>query len=107
MGSLRARLSDPLRVILVTYDDGSSVAMLKLDANGNVTAKWSGGPVLDNGTGTPPSISAGDVDDAGQLILGLSDNSIAVVNLMRAWPRKVGSLHLLRRLLPTSNGWPR
>ena len=71
----------PTAGYLVTYDDGSSVAMLKLDANGNVTAKWSGGPVLDNGTGTPPSISAGDVDDAGQLILGLSDNSIAVVDL--------------------------
>ncbi len=71
----------PTTGYLVTYDDGASVAMLKLDADGNVAAKWSGGPVLDDGSGHPPSISAGDVNDSGQLILGLSNNAIAIVDL--------------------------
>lgn len=67
---------------LVIYDDMSSVIMLKLDANGNIVMAWPAGPVLSSCTGTAnSSIASGDIDESGRLILGMSDDTIALVDL--------------------------
>lgn len=70
--------------ILVVYDDMASVGIIKLDSKGNVIATWVGGPILSNTS----SISAGDINDQGQLILSLSDKSLAVVDIAQTLAEK-------------------
>jgi len=68
---------DPSNGYLIVYDDLMSVGILKLDPNGEVLKSWVGGAVVSGNE----SISAGDVNSAGQLILALSDNSMVVVDI--------------------------
>jgi len=66
----------PSKGLVVVYDDLMSVGLLKLNNNGDVEKHWLGGAAIANG-GT---IAAGDLNDNGQLILALSDNTVVVVN---------------------------
>jgi hypothetical protein len=68
----------PSTGFLVVYDDLGSVAVLKINNVGKISASWVGGSVV---SGNDSSIASGDINDLGQLILGLSDNSIAIVDL--------------------------
>jgi hypothetical protein len=63
--------------LLVVYDDLNSVGILKINQFGRAEKSWVGGTLV---TGTA-SIAAGDINEAGQLILAMSDNSITVVDL--------------------------
>lgn len=62
---------------LVIYDSLQSVGVIKLDSSGQVLDSRTFGSVVD---GTH-SIVSGDINDNGDLILALSDNSIATVDL--------------------------
>lgn len=70
--------------LLVIYDDLMSVGMLKLDSNGEIANSWIGGPVIF----ANETISAGDILDNGNLILALSDGSIANVDLVQSMSQK-------------------
>lgn len=78
---------------LVVYDDLQSVAVMKLSNEGQVLDSYVFGAVVDGGR----SIVSGDLQDDGSLVLGLSDNSIAVVDLqasLNAQPKKwISSVH--------------
>src|SRR6185503_16676421 len=65
------------RGYLVVYDDLHAVGIFKLNPLGAVISYWMSGPVV---TGDV-TISSGDLDDEGKLVLGLSDNSIMVVDV--------------------------
>ncbi|MCB0384924.1 MAG: hypothetical protein KDD43_05995 [Bdellovibrionales bacterium] len=62
---------------MVIYDDLMSVSILKMNNEGLVVDSWVSGPVLESDN----SIVSGDINDAGQLVLALSDDSLAVVDL--------------------------
>jgi hypothetical protein len=63
--------------LLVMYDDTNSIAMLKMNELGLVTRQWVAGPkLLDDKT-----IRSGELLPNGQLILGLSDFSIGIVDV--------------------------
>ncbi|MCB0366297.1 MAG: hypothetical protein H6624_16440 [Bdellovibrionaceae bacterium] len=62
---------------MVIYDDLMSVSILKMNNEGQVVSSWVSGPILENDN----SIVSGDINDAGQLVLALSDDSLAVVDL--------------------------
>jgi hypothetical protein len=67
---------------LVVYDTHQNIGVIKLDKSGNVQDKWVGGPRFDDtGVNNPPSVTAGDVDESGRLIVGRTDGSIAVADL--------------------------
>lgn len=78
--------------LLIIYDDLMTVGFLKLDANGEVVkTHTAGAAVLGN-----LSISAGDISNDGNLVLALSDNSLAVVDVeqtltQKKWILKPGS----------------
>lgn len=78
---------------LVIYDDLQSVAVIKLSNEGQVMDSYVFGAVVDNGR----SIVSGDLQDDGSLVLALSDNSVAVVDLqasLNAQPKKwISTLH--------------
>ena len=78
---------------LVVYDDLQSVAVIKLSSEGQVLDAYVFGAVIDGGR----SIVSGDLQDDGSLVLALSDNSIAVVDLqasLSAQPKKwISSVH--------------
>lgn len=81
--------------ILVMYDDLQSVGVIKLSSTGQVTAAHVFGSRLAVGT----SIVSGDLLNDGRLILALSDNSIAIVDLnasLAASPRS-----LIATIIPT------
>lgn len=67
----------PSKGIVVVYDDLMSVGMMKVDANGEVLKKWVGGSLVAGIS----SISAGDLNADGKLILALSNGSIVVVDV--------------------------
>lgn len=76
--------------LLIVYDTLSSVGMLKFDGDGVVTKNWMGGPIL----GDTLAVTAGDVSEGGQLVLGMSDGSFAIVDPIaamnaQAWPAVV------------------
>lgn len=77
---------------LVVYDSRQDIGVIKLDSSGNVQDKWVGGPRFDDvSVGSAPSVTAGDVDESGRLIVGRTDGSIAVADLektLQASPRK-------------------
>lgn len=62
---------------LVVYDNLQSVGVVKLSSDGQVLDSHTFGSVVD----ADKSIVSGDLNDDGNLILSLSDNSIAIVNL--------------------------
>jgi len=67
----------PSKGLLVVYDDTMSVGMLKLSAEGEVLKSWMGPPIVARGS----SISAGDLNTEGQLILALNNGSMVVVDI--------------------------
>ncbi|RYZ74494.1 MAG: hypothetical protein EOP05_09190 [Proteobacteria bacterium] len=69
----------PANGTLIVYDDMSSVGILKLGPTGQVIKRWLGGPLLGGSTGA--TVTAGDLNDQDQLILALSDGSIATVDI--------------------------
>ncbi len=78
---------------LVIYDDLQSVAVIKLSNDGEVIDSHLFGAVVDGGR----SIVSGDLQDDGSLVLALSDNSIAVVDLqasLGAQPKRwISNIH--------------
>lgn len=62
--------------LLVVYDDLMNVGIVKMSATGLVQSTWVGGPVIEGAT-----IAAGDVDEAGRLVLMMSDGVIVIVNI--------------------------
>jgi hypothetical protein len=63
--------------IMVMQDDLYSVGILKFAENGEITDSWLGGPLL----AEDKTITAGDIDKTGRLILSASDGSILVVDI--------------------------
>lgn len=61
---------------LVVYDNLQSVSLLKINTAGHIESLWVGGPIISDG-GT---ILAGEVNNE-DLILSLSDNSLAIVDM--------------------------
>lgn len=82
---------------LVVYDDLQSVGVLKLSPAGQVEDSWTGGPILEDDS----SIFAGDINQSGELILSLSDNSLAIVNLNQSLLQK--KWIFTKMALPDSN----
>lgn len=76
-GTPRSAAISPVLDYLVIYDDLQSVGMMKIAEDGQVEESAVLGPLLEEGK----SIVSGDVNGSGELILSLSDNSIAVVDL--------------------------
>lgn len=66
----------PSKGLLVMYDDLSSVSVLKIGPKGQLESSWIGGPHINSGT-----IAAGDIDNSGRLVLGMSDGYFNVVDL--------------------------
>lgn len=64
---------------LVVYDDLSNVAIFKFDSNGRVTSKWMGGSLLNSTSGA--TILCGDLNENDELVLALSDETLAVVDI--------------------------
>ncbi len=77
MGVPRSAAFRPDLGWLVVYDDLQSVGVLKLNSTGQVLKSHIFGSVVD-GTN---SIVSGDLLDDGRLVLALSDNSLAFVDL--------------------------
>lgn len=63
--------------LFVIYDDLNSVGIVQLNPQGEVQKTWVGGSLLLGSA----SITSGDLLATGQLILGLSDKSIAVIDV--------------------------
>lgn len=86
-GSPRSSAFRPDLGWLVVYDDLQSVGVLQLDTDGRVLRSHVFGAVVANGK----SIVSGDLLSTGELILALSDNSLAIVDLeasLNAQPRR-------------------
>jgi len=62
---------------LIVYDDLQSVGIAKLNSKGKFTSSVLLGPLISENS----QIYAGDIDDAGRLILSMSDKTLVVVNL--------------------------
>lgn len=74
----------PSKGLLVVYDDLMSVGLLKLGDSGEVLNKWLAGPVVAQGA----SISAGDLNADGKMILGLNNGSLVMVEDLEACMRE-------------------
>ncbi|WP_413288647.1 hypothetical protein [Bdellovibrio sp. HCB337] len=75
-GTPRSAAFLPSKGLVVIYDDLMSVGMMKLGNTGTVLNKWVGGASVAGFS----TISAGDLNADGKLILGLNNGSIVVVN---------------------------
>lgn len=62
--------------LLVVYDDLMNVGIVKMNALGQVEKTWVGGPVIEDAT-----IAAGDVDEAGRLVLVMNDGVVVIVDV--------------------------
>ena len=76
IGTPKSASFRPSLGFLVMYDDKMSVGVLKLDVSGKVLKSKVFGADFGG-----PTISAGDVDETGRLILALSSGKIAIVDL--------------------------
>lgn len=74
--------------LLVVQDDQRNVGVLRLGANGEVERAFVGGDVLDSTGSRSPSITAGDLDETGRLIVAMSDDSISIVDLDQSDERR-------------------
>ena len=74
----------PSRGSLVIYDDLSSVGLLKMDNDGRVSDSWVSGPVV-SGRDT---LSAGDMNSDGDLILALTNGGIRVFDVSQSVAQK-------------------
>jgi hypothetical protein len=68
---------NPQQNIFVFYDSNNNVTILRMSANGNVLQSFVGGPQLS----ALDSIRAGDVLQNGDLILGLSNRKVIIVDV--------------------------
>lgn len=76
IGTPKSAAFRPSKGLLVMYDDLSSVSVLKMGSKGEVTSTWVGGPQIISG-----AIAAGDIDNSGRLVLGMSDGYFNVIDL--------------------------
>jgi hypothetical protein len=77
MGTPVSMAYGPASRTMVMQDDLKSIGILKLAETGEIQKSWLGGPLVADGK----SITAGDLDKAGRMILSVSDNSLTVVDL--------------------------
>jgi hypothetical protein len=71
---------NPFTRTMIIQDNLQSVGMMQLAENGSITSSWLGGPQLASGT----SIVAGDLDKTGRLVLAMSDETMAVVDVTQS-----------------------
>lgn len=83
IGTPRSTAFKPELGLMVVYDDLQNVHMMKLNQNGKVLKSVQLGPVIDNA-----SIVAGDIDNKGQLILSLSTNKLAIMDIEHTLDQK-------------------
>jgi hypothetical protein len=77
VGSPKNAAFRPSRGLLVIQDELKATGLVKLDSYGNVLARQMLGPkVIGEAT-----LRAGDIDDQGRLIISLSDESMAIVDI--------------------------
>ncbi len=69
---------------LIVYDDLMSVGVVRLTASGQALSSWVGGPVIQK----PRTITAGDLDNQGRLILALSDGSLKIIDLTQSLAKR-------------------
>lgn len=67
----------PASRTMVMQDDLKSIGILKLGETGAIEKSWLGGPLVADGK----SVTAGDLDKAGRMILSVSDNSLTLVDI--------------------------
>jgi len=77
--AFRAPTTDGRNGILVMYDDLASVGILILDREGTIKGKTLRGRLVEGDTG----IAAGDLTEDGRLVLVLTDDRIAVINVIQ------------------------
>ncbi|MGE3757314.1 MAG: hypothetical protein AB7H97_06135, partial [Pseudobdellovibrionaceae bacterium] len=78
---------------LVVYDELSNLTMMKLNSFGHIQKTATLGSRVADGK----TISSGDIDSSGRLLLGLNDGSIAIINMETAlneqkWPETLVSV---------------
>lgn len=73
---------DSSRGHLVIYDDAGSVGLLHLDGTGRVIKSKVRGSRLNGSNG--PTISSGDLLEDGNLVLSMSDGTIALVDFLQS-----------------------
>jgi hypothetical protein len=71
---------NPFTRTMIIQDSLQSVGMMQLAESGSITSSWRGGPQLASGT----SIVAGDLDKSGRLVLAMSDETMAVVDVSQS-----------------------
>lgn len=76
-GTPIASAYNPLTRTMIMEDDVYSVGLMKFTATGGVASSWLGGPTIATGK----TISAGDLDSSGRLILAMTDGSFSVVDV--------------------------
>lgn len=76
-GTPVAAAFNPVKGILAMHDDLQSIGLLMLSEIGVVIKSWLGGPLIDKGK----SLLAGDIDSSGRLLLAVSDQTIATVDV--------------------------
>jgi hypothetical protein len=62
---------------IAVYDSLMNVIVVKIDSTGHITKSWVGGSIVSGND----SISAGDINDDGKLVLALSNDKIAVADI--------------------------
>lgn len=68
---------NPTSRIMIMQDDLYSIGILKFSENGEIVDSWLGGSLIAEGK----SITSGDLDKLGRLILGASDGSMIIVDV--------------------------
>jgi hypothetical protein len=76
-GKPKSAAFNDVKGLLVVYDDLMTVGILKLDPNGEVLDKWKNG----FGIGGNSTISSGDLNADGKLVLAMSSGEFAVVDI--------------------------
>ncbi len=77
--------------LFVLYDNLNSVVFIQLDSVGQVVDSWVGGSLI----ASQQSITSGDLLASGKLVLSLSDNSLAVVDVADTLKQKKWSFTTL------------
>jgi hypothetical protein len=76
-GTPIASAYNPLTRTMIMQDDLYSVGLIKFTEIGGVASSWLGGPTIATGK----TISAGDLDRSGRLILAMTDGTFSVVDV--------------------------
>lgn len=77
VGTPRSAAFRPDLGVIAVYDSLMNVVIAKIDLTGHITQSWVGGSVVSSSN----TISAGDINDSGKLILALSNDTIAVADV--------------------------